>query len=111
MENLYNEMRELRRLLRDLVALATTPAGWVGRNRAQIAESVADIVLHTLRAEAVSFVAPPEAVEVVRSPQHHRFRDEIRRVWPESSANLRVETITASKWPTALRVAVQPIGI
>jgi PAS domain S-box-containing protein len=112
MENSYNEMRELRRLLRDLVALSTTPAGWVGRNRAQIAESVADIVLHTLRAEAVYVcLQPPEPIEVVRSPQHHRFSDEIRRVWPESAANLRVETITAPKWPTALRVAVQPIGI
>src|SRR5690349_18691994 len=107
MENSHNEMRELRRLLRDLVALSTTPAGWVGRNRAQIAESVADIVLHTLRAEAVYVcLQPPEPIEVVRSPQHHRFRDEIRRVWPESAANLRVETITAPKWPTALRVAV-----
>jgi PAS domain S-box-containing protein len=99
-------------LLRDLVALATTPAGWVGRGRAQIAESVADVVLHILRAEAVYVcLQPPEPIEVVRSPQHHRFRDEIRRVWPESSASPRVETITASKWPTALRVAAQPIGI
>jgi len=112
MENSPNEMRELRRLLRDLVALATTPAGWVGRNRAQIAESVADVVLHTLRAEAVYVcLQSPEQIQVVRSPQHPRFDDEIRRVWPESAASLRVETITASKWPTALRVAVQPVGI
>jgi PAS domain S-box-containing protein len=112
MENSPNEMRELRRLLRDLVALATTPAGWVGRNRAQIAESVADIVLHTLRADAVYVcLQSPEQIQVVRSPQHPRFDDEIRRVWPESAASLRVETITASNWPTALRVAVQPIGI
>src|SRR5581483_2094267 len=98
MENSPNEMRELRRLLRDLVALATTPAGWVGRNRAQIAESVADVVLHTLRAEAVYVcLQSPEQIQVVRSPQHPRFDDEIRRVWPESAASLRVETITASK--------------
>ena len=32
-------------------------------------------------------------------------------MWPESAASLRVETITASKWPSALRVAIQPIGI
>ena len=47
------EIRELRRLLRDLVALATTPAVWVGRDEAQIAEGVADVLLHILRADAV----------------------------------------------------------
>ena len=113
MEEFQNQIRELRRLLRDLVGLATTPAGWVGRDRAHIAESVADIVLHTLRAEAVYVcLESPKRIEIVRSRQHPDFADEVRRVWAESAtANLYVETITAPKWPRPLRVAVQRIGI
>ena len=113
MGNDENEIRELRRLLRDLVALATTPAGWVGRAGAQIAEGVADVVLHTLRADAV-FVCLQSAnrIEVVRSPHHHGFRDEVRRLWPQSAAaGLHIDTITGSTWPSALRLAMQPIGI
>ena len=113
MGNDEKEIKELRRLLRDLVALATTPAGWVGRDRAQIAEGVADVLLHTLRADAV-FVCLQSAnrIEVVRSPQHHGFSDEVRRLWPQSAtAGLHIDTITGSTWPSALRVAMQPIGI
>ena len=113
MQTSENEIRELRRLLRDLVALTTTPAGWVGRDRAQIAESVADIVLHTLRAEAVYVCLQlPEKVEVIRSPHHPGFGDKVKLLWPEvATASLHVHTIAGSNWPTSLRTAVQPIGI
>jgi PAS domain S-box-containing protein len=112
MEDCHNENRELRRLLRDLVALATTPAGWVGRDRAHIAESVADIVLHTLRAEAIYVcLEAPKRIEILRSAQHPGFVEEVRRAWPQSAtANLHIETITAPNWPSTLRVALQPIG-
>jgi PAS domain S-box-containing protein len=112
MQTLEKEIRELRRLLRDLVALATTPAGWVGRDREQIAESVADIVLHTLRAEAVYVcVRSPLKIEVIRSLDYPGFGDEVRRLWPGSATGLQFDTITVSKWPTTLRVAIQPMGI
>ena len=113
MANADKEIRELRRLLRDLVALATTPAVWVGRDRAQIAESVADVVLHTLRADAVYVCLQSQnRIEVVRSPQHPGFGDEVRRLWPQSATvGLNVDTITESAWPSALRVAMQPMGI
>jgi len=113
MENGEKEIRELRRLLRDLVALATTPAGWVGRDRAQIVESVADVLLHTLRADAVYVcLQSPRTIEVVRSPQHPGFSDEVRRLWPHSvTASLHIDTVTRSAWPNALRVAMHPIGI
>jgi PAS domain S-box-containing protein len=113
MGNDEKEIRELRRLLRDLVALATTPAVWVGRDRAQVAESVADVLLHTLRADAVYVcLRSPKKTEAVRSPQHPGFSDEVGRLWPESAtSSLQVETITASAWPSALRVVMQPIGI
>ena len=113
MQTLEKEIRELRRLLRDLVALATTPAGWVGRKREQIAESVADILLHTLRAEAVCVcLQSPSKIEVIRSPHHPGFEGEVKRLGPEfATGGLRVHTMVASNWPTDLRVAVQPIGI
>jgi PAS domain S-box-containing protein len=113
MENGEKEIRELRRLLRDLVALATTPAGWVGRDRAQIVESVADVLLHTLRADAVYVcLQSPRTIEVVRSNQHPGFSDEVRRLWPHSvTASLHIDTVTRSAWPNALRVAMHPIGI
>jgi PAS domain S-box-containing protein len=107
------KVRELRRLLRDVVALATTPAGWVGRDRKQIAESLADVLLHTLRADAVYVrLQSPVTIEVVRSPRHPGFSDEVQRQWPQSAASsLSVETITTATWPCALRIAMQPIGI
>ena len=112
MQTLEKEIRELRRLLRDLVALATTPAGWVGRDREQIAESVADIILHTLRAEAVYVcLRSPLKIEVIRSLHYPGFGDEVRRLWPKSATGLQVDTIAVSKWPTTLRVAIQPMGI
>ena len=95
------------------MALATTPAGWVGRDRAQIAESVADVLLHTLRADAVYVcLQSPERIEVVRSPQHPGFSDEVRRLWPQSAQLACTLTrLPRSEWPSALRVAMQPIGI
>lgn len=107
------EIRELRRLLRDLVALATTPAVWVGRDRGQIAEGVADVLLHTLRADAVYVrLQSANEIEVVRSARHPGFSDEVRRLWPQpETSSLHVDTITGSAWPNALRVAMQSIGI
>ncbi len=113
MGNDEKEIRELRRLLRDLVALATTPAGWVGRDRAQIVESVADVLLHTLRADAVYVcLQSPKPIEVVRSRLHPGFSHEVSRLWPRTAtAGLNIDTVTGSAWPSPLRVAMQPIGI
>ncbi len=107
------EIRELRRLLRDLVALATTPAVWVGRDRGQIAEGVADVLLHTLRADAVYVcLHSTNKIEAVRSAEYPGFMDEVRRLWPESVVGgLHVDTVIESTWPKALRIAMQSIGI
>src|SRR4051794_18836582 len=47
------ELRDLRRSVRDLVALAMLPALWTGKDPAQIADSLADAVLSTLRSDLV----------------------------------------------------------
>jgi PAS domain S-box-containing protein len=108
-----NSVRELRGIVRDLVALATTPAVWVGRSPAQIAASFADIVLHTLRAQVVYvFLQHSQPIEAVRGSHHTGFAEEIRRVRAEAQpAALLIRTVTRSGWPDPLRVAIQPIGI
>jgi PAS domain S-box-containing protein len=108
-----NSVRELRGIIRDLVALATTPAAWVGRTPAHIAESFADIVLHTLRAQAVYVSLQwAEPIEALRGSNHRGFTQEITRLHAESQpAALLVETVMRPEWSTALRVAIQPIGL
>jgi PAS domain S-box-containing protein len=91
------ELREatvLRRAMRDLLALCTIPAAWVGREPDAIARGVVDVLVTALRVEcgylmlpgdpanieAMQGVAPPEvlkalrrkcAVEMPRSPLVH----------------------------------------
>ncbi len=105
--------RELRRLIRDLVALATTPAGWVGRELPQIVDGVADILLHTLRAEAVHVTLFDRAViEGLRAAKHPGFASEVQRLRTEGGSNtILVETVEAPDWPSPLRVAIYPIGL
>ena len=51
-------------------------------------------------------------IEVVRSPLHPGFSDEVKRLRTHSAtSSLHIDTITGPKWPSALRVAMQPIGI
>ena len=107
------EVRKLRRLLRDLVALSTTPASWVGREPPQIADGVADILLHTLRADAVYVcLHGTAATEGVRAAAHLGFKAEIQRLRAESSDHQRFfRTVTQPNWPSQLNVAIQPIGL
>lgn len=94
------------------------PAGWVGREPPQIAESVADLLLHTLRAEAVYVCLQPHAdgdtpIEALRSRAHPRFVEQIRGMRSQSARSnaLLVDSVQAPDWPSPLRTAVYPIGI
>ncbi len=77
------ELREatvLRRAMRDLLALCTIPAAWVGREPDAIARGVVDVLVTALRVEcgylmlpadpvnieAMQGVAPPEVLEALR---------------------------------------------
>jgi PAS domain S-box-containing protein len=107
------ETRELRRLIRDLVALATTPAAWVGRELSQIADGVADILLYTLRAEAVyvALHAGPLS-EGLRAAHHPGFAAAVQRLRAKSrNSPVLVETLEAPDWPSSLRVAIYSIGL
>src|ERR1700694_138903 len=48
-ENVAEENRQLRQIIRDLVALANVPAVWMGREPQKIAESFADSLMSALR--------------------------------------------------------------
>lgn len=107
------EIRDLRRLVRDLVALATTPAGWTGRDPVHIAESAADILLHTLRANAVYVcLQASNPIEAYRAPEYPGFREQVQQLClPSKVAALQVRTLENSTWRSALRVAIHPVGI
>jgi len=107
------EIRELRRLIRDLVALATTPAGWVGRDLIQIADGIADTLLHTLRAEAVYVgLYSGNVTESLRAAKYPGFKGEAERLRAEAgNAALFVGSAGLPDWPSQLRVALCPIGL
>lgn len=107
------ENRELRRLLRDLVALSTTPAIWVGREMPDIARGLADILLHTLGADAV-YVAlfSGRLIEAVQAAKHPGFKDEVERLRKEREGEgVFVESAGLCGWPSQLLVAHYPIGL
>lgn len=113
MEPHEKEIRQLRRLLRDLVALSTTPAIWVGRDLPHIASGLADILLHTLHADAV-YVAIHSGVpiEKVRADKHPGFKAEVDRLRAEAGhEGLFVESSILTAWTSELRIAVYPIGL
>jgi transcriptional regulator with GAF, ATPase, and Fis domain len=48
-ENVVEENRQLRQIIRDLVALANVPAAWMGRESQKIADSFVDLLTNILR--------------------------------------------------------------
>jgi signal transduction histidine kinase len=53
MESEANETAELRRALRELVAISMLPAVWAGKQPADLADSAAAVILRTLRLDLV----------------------------------------------------------
>jgi PAS domain S-box-containing protein len=72
--NAIDDNRELRRTMRDLVALSTLPAIWTGLDPERIARSLADTLLNTLSLDLVfvRLLSPTaeDVVEVARSKQN-----------------------------------------
>jgi PAS domain S-box-containing protein len=108
--------RDLQRVIRDLVSLATIPAGWLGRDLDHIAESAASLIVHTLRVEAACIcIGDPDTTghKAEKSPRHSEFASHVALLRSQRSAgNVPiVETLTLDTWPSSLRVMIQPIGI
>src|SRR3954454_3991255 len=83
-EKVSDEIRTLRRTMRDLVALSALPAVWVGYQPRQVAEGLADALLSTLRLDLVYLRLPgPTAgqqIEVGRTAGQPTTTDEIRDI-------------------------------
>jgi PAS domain S-box-containing protein len=78
-ENVLKEVRRLRRTMRDLVALSTLPAIWIGLDPNGIAGSLADVLLNMLSLDVVYIRLAARAgegvVEVFRSKHRHELAD------------------------------------
>lgn len=120
MEKLSNEIRELRRGLRDLVALTSLPAVWSESKPQEIAENLADVLISRLNLDLV-YVAMKDGgqdigFELVRTPQLYISGEqahEIGRVFKQlfyKSAADDVESITDPLTNESLYVVVIPLG-
>src|SRR5580704_345533 len=72
-ETATREVQQLRRCIRDLVALSAFPAVWVSYDPRQIAESLADGLRHMLNLDLIYITVRDRddgiGVEVARTPQ------------------------------------------
>lgn len=113
-----SEPQELRRCIRDLVALSTLPAIWKDYDTRQIADSVAAAMLSMLNADVICVSVPglrdEAAAEVVRTSQTVSSRPSghveriLRGAWRGSR-----EQISAIDNPLGrgtLRIAAAPMG-
>src|SRR5207302_2572671 len=73
----------LRRALRDLVALSTVPAAWVGREPSAIAAGLADVLVNSLHLDfAFVRLRDPDGgavVEIARGGAWQAFPDWLQR--------------------------------
>jgi signal transduction histidine kinase/ActR/RegA family two-component response regulator len=112
-----SEQSQLRRCIRDLVALSAIPAVWTGQRPIDIAESLADLLLSILRLEVVyvrlNVATESAAIEAVRgrSPDAARRAREIGlALAPALQAGESVSSIENPVGDGTLRLAVLPIG-
>jgi two-component system, sensor histidine kinase and response regulator len=119
-EKVADEIRTLRRTMRDLVALSALPAVWVGYQPREVAEGLADALLSTLRLELVYLRVPGqtnvEEIEVARtaggSPPSDQTRDIGRALapWLDGAVIDPAPTIPNPVGPGTVRVFVVIIG-
>ena len=116
-ENVAEENRQLRRAIRDLVALTAVPAAWIRREPRQIAEETADLLMSALRLDA-AYVrlnhlaeAPTEVVRRENCPAFAEWLDS-PEAQVRSAAGLPISRRV--EFPTGmgtLYIAVTPIGM
>jgi signal transduction histidine kinase len=107
------DARELQGCVRDLVALSTMPAWWIGRSPEAIAESVRDLLVSMLRADSVTIRLHGR---YGRKPSESTMRppgtlDE-REAGTRSRARARAEATTSTeRGASDLRFTTLPIGL
>src|SRR3954470_20651304 len=110
------EIPRLRTALRDLVALSTIPAAWVGRDPAAIAAGLADVLISALQLD-FAFVRLCEpgadtAVEVSRGTAWPGFREWLGDHLARLGTLSRREVVpNVGGAPMSRRGIVIPIGV
>jgi PAS domain S-box-containing protein len=114
-----SELHELRRCIRDLVALSTLPAIWKDYNPDQIADSVAAALVQMLGADFVYLLIPERRgeplIEVLRagapiaSDSLEHIRTALRNKLPVCAAQRQL-TMAIPGGEGSLRLAFAPIG-
>src|SRR5216684_8930874 len=93
----HTESVALRTALRDLVALSTIPAAWVGREPSTIAAGLADVLVGSLRVDfAFVRLCDPDggaAVEVTRGDAWKAFPEWLERHRPAAGRSWRREIL------------------
>jgi transcriptional regulator with GAF, ATPase, and Fis domain len=116
-ETVTEENRQLRQIIRDLVALASVPAAWIGREPQQIAESFSDLLMSTLRLDGAYLRLnrqDEKPIQLVRAPQCPEFAEWLKsqetQAWATACGTnqQRIEIPCGSR---TLYVSVIPIGI
>src|ERR1041384_358198 len=121
METLSDEIRTLRRRVRDLVAISALPAVWIGYDPPHIAESLADVLLSALRADFIYIRvrghSDEEPIEVIRPKQGADAADHTREIaaavapWLKSNASDPPLSIPNPLGSGTVRLAITPIGL
>src|SRR6267143_3864084 len=115
-EILIKENRRLRKVIRDLLALANVPAAWMGREPQQIAESFVDVLVSALRLNG-AYVrlnrGDEEFIHASRAPECPAFLEWLKsqesQAWAFSGDHQRRMEIPSGN--RTLRIFVSPIGI
>src|SRR5256885_7014087 len=91
------DLRALRTALRDLVALSTIPAAWVGREPSTIAAGLADVLVGSFRVDfAFVRLCGPDggaAVEVPRDDAWKAFPEWLQRYLPPARPACRTDIL------------------
>jgi two-component system sensor histidine kinase HydH len=120
-EPLSDDSRDLRRCIRDLVALSALPAVWVGYDASRMAESLADVLLGMLHLDfiyvSVKGHTPETPVEVARTEEGLHVAGQAHLLgsalapWLSMQGFHPAVSIQHPLGSGAVRIAMTPLGL
>jgi PAS domain S-box-containing protein len=108
-EQQTRETLALRRAIRDLLALSTLPAAWVGRERDAIAKGVVDVLITALRVECAYLLlsSGQECTEAL----HGSLPDEVLGAVRARCSGDRPKAPVVEQFAAQYRAAFAPVGV